>query len=156
KISLATLPRAPQYERIPLCRVRSVMLLPILWPDGPCSRRTFLRQSSLGFGTLAMVYLLHRDGLASAAPGGMDMRPRTGHFPGQAKSVIFLMQSGGPSQIELFDPKPELQRRDGQVHPGPVESFQPGSQGNRLMASAYRYQRHGQCGMDFSELLPCM
>jgi Protein of unknown function (DUF1501) len=128
-------------------------------PNRPCSRRAFLEQSSLGFGTLAMAYLLGADGLLSAdpvpgAPGGTDLRPRPGHFPGQARAIIFLMQAGGPSQVDLFDPKPELQRRDGQSHPGDVESFQPGSQGNRLMASSYRFRRHGQCGMDFSELLP--
>jgi hypothetical protein len=89
-------------------------------------------------------------------PGGTDLRPRAGHFPGRARAVIFLMQAGGPSQVDLFDPKPELQRRDGQRHPGDVESFQPGSQGNRLMASSYRFRRHGRCGMDFSELLPCL
>jgi hypothetical protein len=84
----------------------------------------------------------------------MDLRARPGHFPGQARSVILLMQSGGPSQVDLFDPKPELQRRGGQRHPGQVESFQPGSQDNRLMACAYLFRRHGQSGMDFSELLP--
>jgi hypothetical protein len=70
--------------------------------------------------------------------------------------MIFLMQSGGPSQVDLFDPKPELQRCHGQRHPGAVESFQPGSQDNRLMGSASRFRRHGQSGMDFSELLPHM
>jgi hypothetical protein len=123
------------------------------------SRRRFLEQSSLGFGTLAMAWLLRADGLLHAGselpgPGGTDLRPRAGHFPGRAKAIIFLMQAGGPSQVDLFDPKPELQRRDGQVHPETVESFQPGSQSNRLMASGCRFRRHGQCGMDFSELLP--
>src|SRR5882724_2164763 len=125
------------------------------------SRRAFLQQSCLGFGTLAMAHLLRADGLLSAGPaagtpGGMDLQPRAGHFPGQAKAIIFLMQAGGPSQVDLFDPKPELQRRDGQNHPGDVESFQPGSNGNRLMASSYRFRRHGRRGMDFSELLPCL
>jgi Protein of unknown function (DUF1501) len=122
------------------------------------SRRAWL-QSNLSLGTLAAAYLLHADGLlgtSEASPGGTDMRPRPGHFPARATSVIFLMQSGGPSQVDLFDPKPELQARDGQRHPGEVESFQPGSQDNRLMASGARFRRHGQSGMDFSELLPHM
>jgi Protein of unknown function (DUF1501) len=122
------------------------------------SRRAWL-QSNLGLGTLAAAYLLHADGFlgtTGASPGGTDMRPRTGHFPGRATSVIFLMQSGGPSQVDLFDPKPQLQRRDGQRHPGEVESFQPGSHANLLMASSYRFRRHGQSGMDFCELLPHM
>jgi hypothetical protein len=126
--------------------------------SGSLSRRAFLEQSGLGLGSLALAYLLHADGLRGspppAAPGGMDLRARPGHFPGQARSVILLMQVGGPSQVDLFDPKPELQKRDGQRHPGQVESFQPGSEGNRLMASAYKFRRHGQCGMEFSELMP--
>jgi hypothetical protein len=122
------------------------------------SRRAFLQDSGIGLGTLAVAYLLHADGqlrsAGPAGPGGTDLRPRPGHFPARARSVILLMQAGGPSQVDLFDPRPELQRRDGQRHPGRVESFQPGSQDNRLMASAYRFRKHGQAGMDFSELLP--
>ena len=79
------------------------------------SRRAWL-QSNLSLGTLAAAYLLHADGLlgtADASPGGMDLRPRTGHVPARATSVIFLMQSGGPSQVDLFDPKPELNRQGG-------------------------------------------
>ena len=119
-------------------------------------RRAFLEQTGLGFGTLALAHLLHADGLlaAESGPGGTDLRPRPGHFQGQAKAIILLMQAGGPSQVDLFDPKPELQKRDGQKHPGQVGSFQPGSQANLLMASAYKFRKHGQCGMDFSELLP--
>jgi len=121
------------------------------------TRRVFLQESALGFGTLAMAYLLQAQGLmgtASASPGGADLRPRTGHFPGRAKSIILLMQSGGPSQVDLFDPKPELEKRDGQRHPGEVESFQPGSQSNLLMAGGFRFRKHGQSGLEFSELLP--
>ena len=57
-----------------------------------------------------------------------------------------LMQVGGPSQIDLFDPKPELQKRDGQKHPGDVETLQPGSETKKLMASPFRFRRHGECG----------
>lgn len=119
------------------------------------SRREYLRDSALGFGTLAVTYLLHKEGLLAANPAATSTE-RGSHFPARARSVILLMQSGGPSQVDLFDPKPELQRRDGQRHPGQVESFQPGSQDNRLMASGSRFARHGQSGMDFCELLPHM
>src|SRR5262245_20807636 len=107
------------------------------------SRRLFLAQTGLGFGTLALAHLLRSDGLlaAEAVPGGADLRPRPGHFPSQAKAVILLMQSGGPSQVDLFDPKPELQKRDGQKHPDKVESFQPGSQANLLMACANKFRK---------------
>ncbi len=119
------------------------------------TRREWLQQSSLGFGTLALAHLLHKDGLLAApGPGGTDARPRSGHFAARARSVIVLLQTGGPSQVDLFDPKPELQKRGGQKHPGEVESFQPGSNENRLMASPFRFHKHGRCGMELCELLP--
>jgi hypothetical protein len=118
-------------------------------------RRDFLRQSGLGLGTMALAHLLRSDGLLAAeAPGGANLLPRPGHHGGRAKAVILLLQAGGPSQVDLFDPKPDLQKRGGQKHPGTVESFQPGSHDNLLMASPFRFRRHGRCGMDFSELLP--
>jgi hypothetical protein len=118
-------------------------------------RRDFLRQSGLGLGTMALAHLLRADGLLAAeTPAGDNLLPRAGHHGARAKAVILLLQAGGPSQVDLFDPKPDLQKRGGQKHPGTVESFQPGSQDNRLMASPFRFRRHGRCGMDFSELLP--
>jgi hypothetical protein len=124
------------------------------------SRRQFLERSALRFGTLALAHLLGREVFASngdaeeQGPGGSDLSPRAGHFPARAKSVILLMQNGGPSQVDLFDPKPELQKRSGQRHPQQVESFQPGSQANLLMGSAFRFRKYGDCGMELSELLP--
>jgi hypothetical protein len=128
-------------------------------PTVALSRRAFLAQSGIGLGPLALAYLLHGEGALAAdraknSPGGNDLRPRAGHFPARAKAVILLMQVGGPSQVDLFDPKPELQKRDGQKHPGHVESFQPGSQDNLLMGSPFKFHRHGQCGTEFGELLP--
>ena len=89
-------------------------------------------------------------------PGRAELiyRRGSGTFPARARSVILLMQNGGPSQVDLFDPKPELQKRSGQRHPQQVESFQPGSQANLLMGSAFRFRKHGECGMELSELLP--
>ncbi len=133
-----------------------------MWNDdqGLFSRRKFLGQSSLGLGTMALAQMLHSEGLLAAedaAPqSGATLRPRPGHLPARAKAVILLLQGGGPSQVDLLDPKPELQKRDGQKHPGSVESFQPGSQSNLLMGSPFRFHRHGKCGMDFCELLPCL
>ena len=50
--------------------------------------------------------------------------------------------------MDLFDPKPELQKRDGQQHPDSVEIFQPGSEANMLLASPFKFRKHGQCGME--------
>lgn len=122
------------------------------------SRRDFLSRSSLGFGGLALASLLDRECQARAASEArrqaLDLLPKPSHFPARAKSVIMLFQNGGPSQMDLFDPKPELRRRDGQKHPGQVESFQPGSHANLLMASPYSFRPYGECGTEFSQLLP--
>ena len=127
----------------------------------PLSRRDFLQQSSLGFGVLALAHLLKTDGLLasqgsshSSSRSPTDLRPKSPHFPARAKSVIMLLQNGGPSQMDLFDPKPELQKRDGQKHPEDVESFQPGSESDTLMASPFKFHKRGQSGLAFSELVP--
>jgi hypothetical protein len=65
-----------------------------------------------------------------------------------------LMQVGGPSQIDLFDPKPELRKRDGQAQRDSFETLQPGSETRKLLGSPFAFRRHGQCGMELSELLP--
>ena len=83
-------------------------------PGTIASRRRFLEQSSLGFGAVALGCLSQP---TASADTERDLLPRLGHFPGRAKSVILLFQNGGPSQMDLFDPKPELQRRSGQLAP---------------------------------------
>jgi Protein of unknown function (DUF1501) len=109
----------------------------------------------MGFGTLALAHLLARDVRGDEESlGGSDLRARSGHFPPRAKAVILLLQNGGPSQVDLFDPKPELKKRSGQKHPQKFESFQPGSQANLLMGSPFKFHRRGRCGMELSELLP--
>ncbi len=122
------------------------------------TRRAFLRDAALGLGSLALTHLLAGDGLLAsgspAGPGGDDLSPRRGHFEPRAKSVIMLLQNGGPSHMDLFDPKPELARRHGQIHPGEVISFQPGSHEKKIMASPFAFHARGQCGMEISELLP--
>src|SRR3989442_301348 len=121
------------------------------------SRRALLQQSGLGFGSLALTYMLNSQGaLASPARGaqlGSGLHPTPGHFPARARSVIQLVQNGGPSQMDLFDPKPELQKRDGQQHTFKVETFQPGSEANELMGSPFEFRKAGRAGMDFSEAL---
>ena len=126
------------------------------------SRRRLLEISGLGFGSLALKFLLRDDFLLAAennanAAGGTslytDLKARQGHFPAQAKAMIQLFQNGGPSQMELFDPKPELTKRSGQPHPMNVETFQAGNN-NILMASPFEFKRYGQSGMELSEIIP--
>jgi Protein of unknown function (DUF1501) len=125
---------------------------------GLASRRAFLRDSALGIGTVALAHLLSRDGLLAAdrAAGRratVDPRARPGHFAPQARSVILLFQNGGPSQMDLFDPKPELTRRNGQTYAEKVEVLQPGNS-DQLMASPFPFKKHGECGMELSDRLP--
>src|SRR5262245_53730822 len=88
------------------------------------SRRDMLLRAGTGFGALALTSLLARDGMAAA---GLNPEPRTPtsrkpHHPAKAKSVIFLFMEGGPSHIDTFDPKPELNKIAGQTLPS---SFKP-------------------------------
>src|SRR5438105_3868850 len=96
--------------------------------SGSFSRREFLERSGLGLGSLALAYLLQADAMRSASASQQDavyndLRARPGHFPGKAKAVIQLYQEGGPSQMDLFDPKPELTKHDGQKDSLGVESL---------------------------------
>jgi len=122
----------------------------------PLSRRKMLELSGLGFGSIVLADLLGSNRLRGAeSPGSLpnDLRARPTHFPPKAKAVIQLIQNGGPSQMDLFDPKPELIRMSGKPHPDGVEIHQPNNE-NILMPSAFEFQRYGQCGMDVSEVLP--
>ena len=82
-----------------------------------------------------------------------DLVARTGHYPGKAKAVIQLFQNGGPSQMDMFDNKPELTRRNGQPHPGKVEVFQLSNR-NVLKGTVFNFSHHGECGMELSDLIP--
>jgi hypothetical protein len=111
------------------------------------TRRQLLQLSGLGFGSLVLSYLTQAD-------EARDLRPRPPHRAPRARAVILMMQNGGPSQMDLFDPKPELTRRSGQVHGNSVETFQRGSEANRLLGSPFRFHHRGRCGMEMSEALP--
>ena len=123
---------------------------------GILSRRQMLQTTGLGFGTLALSGLLNAERLLaeSGSRTSFDLQLRPSHFAPRAKSVIMLMQNGGPSQMELFDPKPELNKRAGQVHHDKVEMFQPGSQANVLLGCPFKFEPRGESGMEISEALP--
>lgn len=110
-------------------------------------RREFLARGSHGFGAMALWHLLAADGTATAAP----------HFAPRAKRVIFLFMMGGPSHLDLFDPKPQMAASHGQPLPESLVKAKKSATGGILetvMASPRRFQRHGECGMELSELLP--
>src|SRR5262245_39036407 len=106
--------------------------------------------SALGIGDLALTCMLNAEASKSEA---VDLRPRPSHFPAKARAVIQLVQTGGPRQMDLFDPKPELTKRHGQVHVEKTEMFQRGSEANELLAAPFEFQKYGQSGADLSEAL---
>src|SRR5262245_28016530 len=84
----------------------------------PLSRRDWLKRSGGGFGLLALADLLAKEATAdSGGPSASPLAAKAGHFPAKAKRCIFLFMVGGPSHIDLFDPKPELNALHGQPLP---------------------------------------
>jgi hypothetical protein len=109
-----------------------------------------LQASGLGFGSLALNYLVHAE-TAPHSVGALDLEPKPPHFAPRARAVIMLVQNGGPSQMDLFDPKPELTRLAGKTMT--VETFQTGNS-DKLMATPLLFHRYGQSGLAMSTLLP--
>jgi hypothetical protein len=125
------------------------------------SRREFLWESGGGFVGTALTYMLARDGFfanqANAAENSQvvaPLAPKPSHFAGKAKSVIFLFMYGGVSQVDTFDPKPELTKRHGKPIPvkddDPLKSRGPGT----LLASTRKWAKYGKSGIDVSDLYP--
>ena len=116
-------------------------------------RRDFLRRSLAGIGTLALADLMQGAAAADA------LAPRAPHFPAKAKNVIFLFQEGAPSQMDLFDPKPELTRWHGQSLPPSMTKdmklafIKPTA---KILASPRKFAPCGQSGVELSDLIPHM
>ncbi len=113
------------------------------------SRRQILKQSALGFGSLALTSLLAETAAASVDP----LAPKAPHFPARAKRVIFLFMTGGPSQVDTFDPKPLLTRDHGKPFPGNKPRVQFAETGT-LLRSPWTFKKYGQSGIEVSELFP--
>src|ERR1043166_5558557 len=125
----------------------------------PSNRREFLRRAGGGFGMLALASMLDSAGLLVGSAGAATtnpLAPKSPHFKARAKRVIFLFMSGGPSHVDLFDPKPELIRLAGQPIPESFGVFKTRRNvaKNKLLPPLRSFQRYGQCGMDVSQLLP--
>lgn len=126
--------------------------------DLPGSRRDFLARAAMGTGSIALANLLGQESLAGM---GQDdpLSPRPQHFQGKAKNLIMLFMTGGPSQLETFDPKPELVKFDRQPIPSSFSldglslQFMRPSDG-KLMASPFPFQKHGESGIEVSSLFP--
>src|SRR3954467_1984719 len=118
------------------------------------ARRAFLRDTFCGFGSLALASLLNSE--ASGATNRNPLAAKSPPHQAKAKSVIFLFMAGGPSHIETFDPKPLLTELNGQ--PKPAEfgdaKYQFVKPNARLLASKRKFNKHGQSGIEVSDLFP--
>jgi hypothetical protein len=122
------------------------------------NRRAFLAGYAGALGPLALAQLAAaEDGRAEPGRSQGNSQdphpPKEPHLPAKAKAVICLFQHGGPSQMDLFDPKPELTKRHGQPHPEKLEVHFHTQQG-KLLASPFKFARCGKSGVALSELLP--
>ncbi|MCH2181129.1 MAG: DUF1501 domain-containing protein [Mariniblastus sp.] len=114
------------------------------------NRRQMLAQTSTGFGLMALSSLMAEPTLA--AGGRQDEGPLT-HHPAKAKHVIFCFMSGGVSQVDSFDPKPELKKLAGKPMPTPIERTQFNQNGT-VMPSPFEFNRYGESGLPVSSIFP--
>jgi hypothetical protein len=116
------------------------------------SRRQALSKMGSGFGLLGLAGLLEQSLARASEPlrSPLDVKPP--HFPATAKHIIFLFMNGGISQVDTFDPKPMLDKYDGQPMPGgsPMTEAKTGN----LMRSPFQFHKYGKSGIEFSEIFP--
>jgi uncharacterized protein (DUF1501 family) len=121
------------------------------------SRRRFFRDCAGGIGTIALAELLARDGRAAGLPDVNPLAPKKPHFAPKAKNVIFMFMEGGPSQMDLFDPKPELQKWSGKPLPESMTKnmrlafTKPNA---AVLASPRTFTPQGKSGIEFSDYIP--
>jgi len=130
----------------------------------PCgqTRRELFWQFGGGFASLALVDLLSGDGFfdrrLSAAEATIKNQytfaPTPSHFVARAKRVVFFFMQGGPSQVDTFDPKPALKKYEGKSYTGHLQIGSNGRAIGHPMPSAFRFRKHGQSGLEISNLYP--
>jgi Protein of unknown function (DUF1501) len=122
-----------------------------------------LRRGALSAGWLSLANLICGAGASNSAQAALptagrrtvrDVHVRPPHFAPRAQRMLLLFQHGGPSQIDLFDPKPALEKYAGKPVPGGVDAFFDKQDSSLCAPSPFKFARHGQSGMEFSELLP--
>ncbi len=126
----------------------------------PYTRRRFLSDNAMGVGSMALAWLM-QEGSAQATPKKLpkdpvhfDLTPKAPHFAPRATAMISLFQHGGPSHVDLTDPKPELTRLSGTDYTGDVQYSFVNRASKALFGSPWKFAPHGECGTEISELLP--
>ena len=124
------------------------------------SRREFVSSATFGVSSLAIASLMHAE-RANAAPikpdfkkPTFDVLPKAPLSPPKATAMISLFMQGGPSHMDLFDPKPELNRLDGTKFQGEIKYDNAAQASARVLGCPWKFATHGECGMELSELLP--
>ena len=125
--------------------------------DSPAtSRRWFLGQCGVGLGVMALQALM--ESTAGGAPAPFDpLAPKRPHYTPKAKHVIFLFQAGAPSQLDLFDYKPQLEKLDGKLPPKElIENYRAAfiNPNSTFLAPKFKFAKHGQSGAELSDRLP--
>ena len=119
--------------------------------SGDVGRRDFLFRMGRGIGGTALSYMLARDGLlAKGIPAGNPLAAKAPHFAPKAKACIFLFMAGAPSQMDTFDPKPILAK----YHGTPITRIYGSLEKRIYVGSPFKFAKHGQCGMEVSEIFP--
>src|SRR5689334_17520509 len=120
------------------------------------TRRRFFRDCAGGIGTIALAQLMEQEG-RGATSAANALAPKPPHFAPKAKNVIFMFMEGGPSQMDLFDPKPGLQKWHGQPLPPSMTKdlrlafTKPDA---AVLASPRTFAPYGKCGTEFSDWIP--
>ncbi|MBM3846236.1 MAG: DUF1501 domain-containing protein [Verrucomicrobia bacterium] len=128
--------------------------------NGFCSRRHFLQANSFGLGGTALAWMLQRQGLLAepARPElerkSYDLTPKPPMRPAKARAMISILMIGGPSQIDLFDPKPKLKEYEGRKFPGELKYDNAGQASAKVLPALWDFKPRGQSGTEMSDLLP--
>ena len=118
------------------------------------TRRNALKSLSCGFGYAAFAAMAHEAAAKEATPASLNpLAPKQPHFPGTAKRVIFFCMRGGPSHVDTFDYRPGLKKHEGKA-PGSVGSGLNNQKGRKLMPSPWAFKKHGESGIEISDLYP--
>ncbi len=124
------------------------------------SRRHLLRDATFGIGSVALAHLLHQEqlranpALAGAEHQHFDLKPKKPHHAPKAKAMISLFMQGGPSHMDLLDPKPRLNQLDGKPFPGTIKYDNAAQASSKVLGCPWKFAKRGQSGIEVSELLP--
>ena len=120
-------------------------------PHPQLNRRESLQRMGIGLGTLGLAGILAQDAAQGATPQGV-LDPKPAHFAPRAKHIIHLFMNGGPSQVDTFDPKPALEKYNGERPPGAELKTERRTGG--LLMSPFKFRRYGESGLEVSDLFP--